>query len=404
MRLLTAAPESTALLGLAQIMRRAFDGDDLSGLSDEMTHRIADNAEDAEAMLDMSIILQLRGQHQVALQLQRQALKLRQHYTLASNPRGAGLRLLAIMAPGEIMANTPLEFLVENSDVSLELLYVGEGLPAPRQIPEHDVAFLAVCESDRNQRLLNRLTDVMRHWPQPSINSPAAISRLSRDEVSARLTHVNGVVASDAHRFERNELAELAEIDADVFPIIVRPVDSHGGHGLAKFESSSAIPRYLKSTPDAEFYVAPFVDYRSRDGKYRKYRITLIDGQPYAAHMAISRNWMVHYLNADMISNATHRAEESRFMQSFDANFGARHEPALREIHQRIELDYYSIDCAETRSGELLVFEVDSGAVVHTMDPVDMFPYKEPQMKKVCNAVRLMLYRHANTRQWRMAV
>jgi hypothetical protein len=57
--------------------------------------------------------------------------------------------------------------------------------------------------------------------------------------------------------------------------------------------------------------------------------------------------------------------------------------------------DYYSIDCAETRDGRLLVFEADSAAIVHLMDPAEMFPYKQPQMRKVFAAFEAMLRRRA---------
>ena len=57
----------------------------------------------------------------------------------------------------------------------------------------------------------------------------------------------------------------------------------------------------------------------------------------------------------------------------------------------RSELEYVGIDCGETPDGELLVFEVDSGMTVHAMDPVDLFPYKQPQMRKVFRAFRQML-------------
>jgi hypothetical protein len=64
---------------------------------------------------------------------------------------------------------------------------------------------------------------------------------------------------------------------------------------------------------------------------------------------------------------------------------------AFRAITSRIKLDYLVIDCAETRQGELLVFEIDSGAVVHAMDSAEIFPYKHVQMRKVFAAFRAML-------------
>jgi hypothetical protein len=143
--------------------------------------------------------------------------------------------------------------------------------------------------------------------------------------------------------------------------------------------------------PQDEFYVARFVDYRSADGQFRKYRIILIEGQPYISHMAISSHWMIHYLNAGMADSAEKRAEEAAFMAGFDAGFAQRHAQAFRAIAERTGLDYVGLDCGETPDGELLIFEVDSDMIVHAMDPVDMFPYKQPQMRKLFDAFRQML-------------
>ena len=82
-------------------------------------------------------------------------------------------------------------------------------------------------------------------------------------------------------------------------------------------------------------------------------------------------------------------------MAEFDEDFARRHQQAFRAIVEHIKLDYLVIDCAETRQGELLVFEIDSGAVVHAMDSAEIFPYKQAQMRKVFAAFRDMLIRAA---------
>jgi hypothetical protein len=99
----------------------------------------------------------------------------------------------------------------------------------------------------------------------------------------------------------------------------------------------------------------------------------------------------VHYMSAGMAESAAKRAEEERFFAGFDDDFARRHHDALLSIAQRMGLEYAGIDCAETSDGELLIFEVDSGMTVHAMDPVDIFPYKQPQMRKVFRAFRQML-------------
>ena len=94
------ANSTNTLLGLAKIMRLAFVGDDLAQLTKAFVERIQANALDAAAILDLSVVLQLNAQPQLALELQTQALQLEQVYTLQSNPVHPRLRLLAIMGPG----------------------------------------------------------------------------------------------------------------------------------------------------------------------------------------------------------------------------------------------------------------------------------------------------------------
>ncbi|HET8707874.1 MAG TPA: hypothetical protein VFM46_16345, partial [Pseudomonadales bacterium] len=108
-------------------------------------------------------------------------------------------------------------------------------------------------------------------------------------------------------------------------------------------------------------------------------------------HMAISTHWMVHYLNAGMYESEAKRAEESFFMTQYAEDFGKRHAHALKIMKERIGLDYFCLDCAETQDGKLLVFEVDHAAVIHAMDPPDLFPYKQTEMKKAFAAFRRLL-------------
>ncbi len=386
---------TATLMGLAKIMRLAFAGDNLSGLTEQLSSRVASDARDSAALLDLSIVQQLRGNHETALELQWQALQMQQHYRLQTNAARPTLRVLAIMGPGEVMANTPIEFLLEQSDISLELLYVGPGIPPVHDIPTHDVAFVAVCESDVNQQLLSQLERVLEYWPKPHINRPARIAQLTRDGLSHLLSGLSAVNVVASQRVTRAELSNHQGLNL-LYPLIARPANSHAGHGLSKLDCTTDVERYVEQHQQEEFSIAPFVDYRTvSDGLYRKYRVAMVEGSAYPAHMAVSPHWMVHYLNADMVENANNRAAEAHFMDSFDWEFGARHRPALAAIDQRLGLEYYSLDCAETSAGELLVFEVDSGAVVHSMDPVDLFPYKRPHMLKLFSAFHGLVKRTA---------
>lgn len=397
------------LLGVARLMRRAFLQQDLAPLGAALLARAQANPIDANALMDCSTVLQLTGERALALALQAQAIALQPLYSLpaaqAASPCRPGLRLLVIMGPGDLMANTPIEFLIEDADVTLDLLYLTLDSPVPELVPEHDVMMVGVAESDANAALLARLVGVVAHWPRPVVNLPANIAVLSRDGVCAALIDVAGLEMPVTARLERSALHALAAgaltcaalLPGDDFPLIVRPIGSHAGTDLEKIIDRDALSDYLARVAGERFYLSRFVDYRSPDGEFRKYRIALIDGKPYLCHFAVSTHWMIHYLNAGMTESVDKRAEEAACMASFDRQFTLRHAQALQAIHQRMGLQYVGIDCAETGAGELLIFEVDNAMVVHAMDAQAMFPYKKPAMQKVFAAFRQMLAHAAVT-------
>jgi glutathione synthase/RimK-type ligase-like ATP-grasp enzyme len=185
------------------------------------------------------------------------------------------------------------------------------------------------------------------------------------------------------------------------FPLIARPVGSHAGQGLLKLDNQAAAAAYLEQHAEQEFYIARFVDYSGNDGMFRKYRIVLIEGKPFICHMAVSEHWMVHYLNAGMGSSADKRAQEEQEMEGFDRGFAQRHHKALKAISDKFGLEYVGIDCAETRDGKLMVFEIDTSIIVHAMDPVDVYPYKQAAMQKVFVAFRALLQHAADTKNSR---
>ena len=395
----TFVDDHQSLMGLAELMTMAYSGVDLTPLGKYMVERAAIDETDANALMDLSIILQLRGDGDVAMEIQAQALAHQQVYRLPAATDKPGVRLLAIKGPGEIMWNTPLEFLVQGSDVTLEMLYVSPDQALPPVVPDHDVMIVAVSESDQNRPLLEKIGEYVKSWPRPILNAPERIVRLSRDNAWSLLGSVAGVVMPVSVRIDRAHLEQVGKLAVDIeaivdgggFPILVRPVDSQAGRGLAKIDDPVNILAYLDAMPDTEFFVSRFIDYRSHDGLFRKCRIAFIDGHPFICHLAISEHWMVHYLNAGMMESAEKRAEEARFMAGFDHEFAHRHGEALRLICDKIGLDYFAIDCAESVNGELLIFEVGNAMVVHAMDSLDDFEYKQVHMRKVFSAFRAML-------------
>ncbi len=332
-----ASPAQTPLLGLAALMRMAFAGVNLAPLGMQLLERAGADP-DPNVLMDLSIVLQLRGERELALAMQAQALQLQQLYAPPTAGGPVEIRLLAIMAPGDLMANTPLEFLLENSTVALNLLYVAPDLPLPAMLPEHDLLFVAIGESDENLPLLQSISDGVASWPHPVLNLPQHIARLSRDQICALLKSAPGISMPTTVRINRAELEQIgrgqglpnADTSLRGFPLIIRPVGSHAGHGLARLDDTAALLDYLLTWSQNQFYLSHFIDYRGADGLFRKYRIVLINGQPFICHMAISSHWMIHYLNAGMAEDAAKRTEEAHCFGDFDNGFARRHAAALK--------------------------------------------------------------------------
>jgi len=395
----TASQAFAPLIGVAPLMRLAFANENIKPIGEALLKRAEDNINDAHALMDCSVYLQITGHHDLAIAMQAQAIKTQALYSIPAKKSGTGIKLLVIMGPGDLMSNTPIEFLIEDSDVSLDMLYLSLNTNWPEIVPEHDVMLVGIAESEANQALLKKVGLLTANWPRPVINLPEHIAKTSRDGVCAALSHCAGIEMPVTVRADRTTLGQLSvgKIDlasvlpGDHFPLIVRPLGSHAGKDLEKIDNPEALKTYLEQVSSEHFYLSRFVDYRSPDGLFRKYRIALIEGKAFVCHFAISSHWMIHYLNAGMGESAEKRAEEAECMAHFDEQFATRQASALRTIYDRMGMQYLGIDCAEAHNGDLLVFEIDNAMVVHAMDPVEMYPYKKPAMQKVFNAFRQML-------------
>lgn len=386
----------------AALIRAAFEGADLTPLIQEQLNRLHEDVTNASAYITLGLLYQLIGQKENALACQDAGLYYARLYRQPAPPNA--LRLLTVVARGDLMTNTPVELMLEGQGIEILRLYVDELGGLTNTIPEHDVALVAIGEADETRAMLERLRGLAGRWPAPVLNDAGATLDLSRDRLWRKLKGCPGVLAPPTVRISRVGLMSVARGERPLtdlspggaYPLIVRPVGSHAGQALARVEGDAELAAYLDATSLLMAYVSPFIDYASADGGYRKYRIAFIDGRPFLAHMAIGDHWMVHYLNAGMAQSASKREEEAQAMASFDQGFARRHTQAFSEIHARLGLDYFAIDCAETPSGDLLLFEADVSMIVHALDPEDLYPYKRPAMAKLFAAFAAMLHEKAD--------
>jgi hypothetical protein len=396
---LASGQDAIQYLGLAPFLRASIAGQDIRSIADQMLAESAEGPGNPLALMNLSIAVQCLQQKELGLALQQEALKLEHTYRLPARIQPTRLRLLVLVTEGSIQSYTPLECLLEVSDIELVFHYVFATPTLLADVPEHDVLFVGISDSDENRALLDALDLTLQGWPQPVLNRPLYLRHTGRDRASEVLAGIDHLLMPPTVRVSRPELETLVAEQNPLsawrpgtdFPLILRPVGSQAGADLHKITGLDDVATYLAQVDAPDFFMAPFIDYSDDQGFFKKIRIALIAGQPFVCHMAVSENWMVHYVNAGMYQEAWKRGEEARFMAAFDS-FTDKHRQAFDAIAQRMQLDYLVMDCAETRDGELLLFEIDHGGVVHAMDIESIFPYKNAHIQKAQQAFSEHLY------------
>jgi tetratricopeptide (TPR) repeat protein len=312
-----------------------------------------------------------------------EAFALARQFAPAARPGSRTVLVLSVAGPWH--RNIPLDFIVDPARWTLHRWYV----PDPRsgtaafRLPAYDVAIDAIGESAVADEALDAAEQFAATQTQPFLNDPARVFGTARDALATTLRGVAGVRAAPIRRVTREELLRLTFEG----PHIVRPADLHGGNGLERLDAPGALRDYVTRNQAAEYDIGPFVDFRSADGYFRKYRVMFVGGEPYPYHLAIDTQWLIHYRTAPMAEHAWMRDEERRFLTDPASAFPdwlAR----MRAIAAALGLDYAGIDCTLLSDGTIFVFEADAAMLVHGFDPD---PTKRAAYRAICDAFDRLL-------------
>jgi glutathione synthase/RimK-type ligase-like ATP-grasp enzyme len=349
---------------------------------------LAVEPESVAANLGLYELLQIQGDLLGAVEHQKRALARQQLFSHVA-PREAR-SLLVLCAPGDWQANVPIDFLIDRATTTIHKLYLLENVEPPAALPRYDVVLDAIAESRAAVPYLELAERFARSQSAPVLNRAERVLAISRERLPQTLQSVDATVPAVTEISRES----LAGGDAPLaYPFIVRPVGSHAGHDLARVANRAELDAYLEDAKAPGFFCSPFVDYKSEDGYFRKYRFVYVDGEAFPVHQAISPKWMIHYYNAPMAEHQWMRDEEAGFLRDPWGRFAGAIGEALRAVAPAVGLEYFGIDCAVGPDGRLLVFEADAAMLVHTTDPVDLYPYKHEFVPKIYRALEHMVDR-----------
>jgi tetratricopeptide (TPR) repeat protein len=379
-----------------QLGKLHFDLNELEPAIECFRQAVVLNPSDSDSIYWIGSIRQKMGDLKAAEAAYAEAALIEPLIRRPAAKRPADFHVLALFAP--FAGNVPTEYLFRDSAYDIDTLpllasreYDVEPLKQDAQVVVN-----LISEADQGKELLPLAAGLVDRLSRPTVNDPSLIQRTTRDAVADLLEGIPGCRVPKVLRQSAGTDLCLATLQAALpgsSSILARPAGTHGGDDFEKIGDPVELAAFLAQRPDADRYLVEYIDYRSIDGFFRKYRFIFVDGQILPYHLAIGNDWKLHHDSTDMVNQPWMQREEEAFLNDPAAVFNSAHDQALRTIRQRIGLEFFGIDCALDRSGHLVVFEVNASMLVH--DRNEGFPYKAPFVLRIKCAFDEMLRKFA---------
>ena len=321
-------------------------------------------------------------------------------YALTALPyRGDGAPvsvLLLVAAPG---GNIPTGALLDDRQFQTSVL-VADYADDDLALPPHDLVFNSIGDADLCREALQAACSLLSRTARPLINHPAQVLKSGRVANASRLHGLPNVVAPRMAVLPKRSLASSAAAVAVAgsglaFPLLARAPGFHTGHHFVGAETPEQLATAVKDFPGDEVCLIERLDARDHNGMFRKYRAMFVDGALYPLHLAISRDWKVHYFTADMAHSPDNRLKDAAFLADMPGTLGPRAMAGLEHIRAALDLDYGGVDFAVAANGDVLLFEANATMVVYPPVSDPKWAYRRPAVEAVLGAVRTMLLRRS---------
>lgn len=246
---------------------------------------------------------------------------------------------------------------------------------------------------ERKPALYQRLQSLEARYERagvPVINPVRHLSNAIKSRALATLRHA-GFTAARA--LPLTPASTFDEIAATVGrPFIVR--NDHGSHGYVHLVHTPADFQQVDWSQLPHPVALEYLDIRSADGLYRKYRYLVTGDSGINRHLVIAQSWCVHA--EDRVRNQRHVKEELAFL-----NEPNPHRPALVRAARALKLDFVAFDYSITSSGRLVIWEPNPfpGLWSNANQNDRYFDYQRAWIDKVFRHVLRFYLRRANLDQ-----
>ncbi len=254
--------------------------------------------------------------------------------------------------------------------------------PVRHRLTELECLLNCVTDSDNNPRVLDNIERLIKSYKGRVINRPELVKNTSREKIAKLLSRADDIIVPRVLRLKKNNKAHLVnamEMGAITFPIILRVAGTHSGEILGLCDTIEDAIRVIPE--DQDCVATEYVDYRSNDGIYRKYRVFIIGSELILRHMIPSEQWNIHARDREIFIRA-HPEAIAEWRYWCEHGIGALSERVVRSLHEirkLVGLDFFGVDFGLAPDGRIILFEANA-----TMNFFPFPPQPEYAFAKAC--------------------
>lgn len=374
-------------IGRINLGNALLAADDLEGARIQFEAALKIDPEHPDAHQGMANLLQDLGETHAAEMHRNASYRRRAPSVSRSTGRAPACHVLHLVSAAG--GNIPTRFLLDPAAFAVTTLVV-EAYERGAPLPDHDVVFNAVGDADFSSVALVKAEIIAATTRKGVINRPEVVLATGRAANARRLGGA-GVRAPRMILTPRREVKAAAA--AFGYPLLVRAPGFHTGRHFVRVETPDGLAAATTPIPgEALLLIEPLT---SGAQPFRKYRVMVVGGRLFPLHLAIGKDWKVHYFTADMAERRDYREVEATFLADMSAHLGPRAMEGLADIVAVLGLDYAGIDFGLGSDGEVLLFEANATMVVNPPPQEAMWDYRRSAVQSIFDAVKDLILARA---------
>lgn len=257
------------------------------------------------------------------------------------------------------------------------------------KLQKPDVIYNAMCNADNQHKSMKSFDEKFLNLGIPVVNHPDGIRKSARELIYENCKNNKNFTIPKTKRIKPKSVKEvfsLAKKEGFDFPFIFRTVADNNAINMELISSEDDAYKLEQfAFNGSEFYMIEFIDYKSKDDIYRKYRLLVIDGKAIVRHLQISDNWKVDFFNhTRMIKENLQISEESE--KFINTPISKNVQKMVDILYKYLKLDFFGIDYFVDKNDNVLMFEANS-----CMKPFLILKDRPEYFNKRAEEVRVLL-------------